>query len=93
MATFVILGWCTRYHQVFNFWPFYRPPHTNAEIANKSSRHELSKDIFNRNDKSEHITYLDNVVRIIITCLVLTKKMQGESLILQRFLNCTFQSH
>ena len=23
--------------------------------------------IFNRNDKSEHITYLDNIVRIIIT--------------------------
>ena len=26
----------------------------------------LLKHIFNRNDKSEHITHLDNVVRIII---------------------------
>ena len=26
----------------------------------------LSKNIVNRNDKSEHITHLDNVVRIII---------------------------
>ena len=28
----------------------------------------LLKYIFNRNDKSEHTTHLDNVVRIIITC-------------------------
>ena len=31
------------------------------------SRTFSSKHIFNRNDKSEHITHLDNVVRIIIT--------------------------
>lgn len=34
------------------------------------------KHIFNRNDKSEHITHLDNVVRIIISCLLLPKKMR-----------------
>ena len=27
---------------------------------------QFLKDILNRNDKSEHITHLDNVVRIII---------------------------
>ena len=31
-----------------------------------SSCHCLLNYIFNRNDKSEHITHLDNVVRIII---------------------------
>ena len=39
--------------------------------------------IFNRNDKSEHITHLDNVVRIIIVCLVLTKKMQAKNFVAQ----------
>ncbi len=39
--------------------------------------------VVDRNDKSEHTTHLDNVVRIIITCLVLIKKMHGlrESLV------------
>lgn len=35
--------------------------------ASLSTHPCLSKHIFNRNDKSEHITHLDNVVRIIIT--------------------------
>ena len=35
--------------------------------ASSSTRPCLSKHILNRNDKSEHITHLDNVVRIIIT--------------------------
>ena len=36
--------------------------------AGLSLRPCSSKHIFNRNDKSEHITHLDNVVRIIIVC-------------------------
>ena len=36
----------------------------------------LSQYILNRNDKSEHTTHLDNVVRIIIPWMVLTKKTQ-----------------
>ena len=35
--------------------------------ASSSARPCLSKHILNRNDKSEHITHLNNVVRIIIT--------------------------
>ena len=35
------------------------------------------KYILNRNDKSEHTTHLDNVVRIIIVCRVLTEKMRS----------------
>ena len=45
----------------------------------------LLKHTFNRNDKSEHITHLDNVVRIIIVCRVLTEKMQEQSLVSQGF--------
>ena len=43
------------------------------QIKSKKARASLStrpcplKHIFNRNDKSEHITHSDNVVRIIIT--------------------------
>ena len=36
-----------------------------------------SKHVFNKNDKSEHITNLDHVVRIIIVCRVLTEKMRS----------------
>ena len=34
------------------------------------------KEHFDRNDKSDHITRLDNVVQIIIVCLLLPKKIQ-----------------
>ena len=36
----------------------------------------LSEDIADRNDKSEPVPYLEDSVRIIMRCLVLTKKMK-----------------
>ena len=57
MEMFEIFGWRTRYYRVLNFGLFTARritlDGTNAEIGDKSSRHELSKDVFNRNDKSE----------------------------------------
>ena len=37
------------------------------------------KDILNTNDKPEPVPHLEDSVRIIMSCLVLTKKMQVNS--------------